>query len=390
MTKPYRVAVVLGTRPEAIKLAPVIRELERRPATFSPVVIATSQHREMLVQACEAFGIVPDLDLGLTHANRTLAQFTAQALLALTDAFRRLLPDMLLVQGDTSTVVAAALAAFYSGIPIGHIEAGLRSGDLRRPFPEEANRRMATAVTDIHFAPTEGARHNLTSERIPALAAIEPVLHGVFEEFAAGLHYCQGEFTDPTLRTLPWSERRTVLVTAHRRETLGDRLHGVCQALKELVRRHPTLQLVFPVHLNPKVREVVVPELGRTDRVILLDPLGYRDVIEVMRRSDLVLTDSGGLQEEAPSLRKPVVILRDVTERPEVVASGFGVLVGTEPAQIIATVDRLLADPLARARMTQGENPFGDGRASERICDAIERYFQNQHRSATAPVAMAG
>ena len=387
MTKPYRVAVVLGTRPEAIKLAPVIRELERRPATFSPVVIATSQHREMLVQACEAFGIVPDLDLGLTHANRTLAQFTAQALLALTDAFRRLLPDMLLVQGDTSTVVAAALAAFYSGIPIGHIEAGLRSGDLRRPFPEEANRRMATAVTDIHFAPTEGARHNLTSERI---AARDVIVTGNTIVDALAMLGNQGEFTDPTLRTLPWSERRTVLVTAHRRETLGDRLHGVCQALKELVRRHPTLQLVFPVHLNPKVREVVVPELGRTDRVILLDPLGYRDVIEVMRRSDLVLTDSGGLQEEAPSLRKPVVILRDVTERPEVVASGFGVLVGTEPAQIIATVDRLLADPLARARMTQGDNPFGDGRASERICDAIERYFQNQHRSATAPVAMAG
>ena len=387
MTKPYRVAVVLGTRPEAIKLAPVIRELERRPATFAPVVIATSQHREMLVQACEAFGIVPDLDLGLTHANRTLAQFTAQALLALTDAFRRLLPDMLLVQGDTSTVVAAALAAFYSGIPIGHIEAGLRSGDLRRPFPEEANRRMATAVTDIHFAPTEGARHNLTSERI---AARDVIVTGNTIVDALAMLGNQGEFTDPTLRTLPWSERRTVLVTAHRRETLGDRLHGVCQALKELVRRHPTLQLVFPVHLNPKVREVVVPELGRTDRVILLDPLGYRDVIEVMRRSDLVLTDSGGLQEEAPSLRKPVVILRDVTERPEVVASGFGVLVGTEPAQIIATVDRLLADPLARARMTQGDNPFGDGRASERICDAIERYFQNQHRSATAPVAMAG
>ena len=387
MTKPYRVAVVLGTRPEAIKLAPVIRELERRPATFSPVVIATSQHREMLVQACEAFGIVPDLDLGLTHANRTLAQFTAQALLALTDAFRRLLPDMLLVQGDTSTVVAAALAAFYSGIPIGHIEAGLRSGDLRRPFPEEANRRMATAVTDIHFAPTEGARHNLTSEQIPAR---DVIVTGNTIVDALALLGNQGAFTDPTLRTLPWSERRTVLVTAHRRETLGDRLHGVCQALKELVRRHPTLQLVFPVHLNPKVREVVVPELGRTDRVILLDPLGYRDVIEVMRRSDLVLTDSGGLQEEAPSLRKPVVILRDVTERPEVVASGFGVLVGTEPAQIIATVDRLLADPLARARMTQGENPFGDGRASERICDAIERYFQNQHRSATAPVAKAG
>lgn len=367
-------------------MAPVIRELERRPATFSPVVIATSQHREMLVQACEAFGIVPDIDLGLTHANRTLAQFTAQALLALTDAFRRTRPDMLLVQGDTSTVVAAALAAFYSSIPIGHVEAGLRSGDLRRPFPEEANRRMATAVTDLHFAPTERARHNLASEQIPAK---DVIVTGNTIVDALALLGPAGEFSDPILRGLPWGERRTVLVTAHRRETLGDRLHGVCQALKELVRRHPTLQLVFPVHLNPKVREVVVPELGRTERIVLLDPLGYRDVVEVMRRSELVLTDSGGLQEEAPSLRKPVVILREVTERPEVVESGFGVLVGTEPQQIIATVDRLLADPLARARMTQGENPFGDGRASERICDAIEQYFGDQAAVAVGSTALA-
>lgn len=367
-------------------MAPVIRELERRPATFSPVVIATSQHREMLVQACEAFGIVPDIDLGLTHANRTLAQFTAQALLALTDAFRRTRPDMLLVQGDTSTVVAAALAAFYSTIPIGHVEAGLRSGDLRRPFPEEANRRMATAVTDLHFAPTERARHNLASEQIPAK---DVIVTGNTIVDALEMLGPAGDFTDPILRGLPWGERRTVLVTAHRRETLGARLHGVCQAMKELVRRHPTLQLIFPVHLNPRVREVVVPELGRTDRIVLLDPLGYRDVVEVMRRSELVLTDSGGLQEEAPSLRKPVVILREVTERPEVVESGFGVLVGTDPQQIIATVDRLLADPMARARMTQGENPFGDGRASERICDAIERYFADQGAVSAASTAVA-
>ena len=368
-------------------MAPVIRELERRPAIFSPIVIATSQHREMLVQACEAFGIVPEIDLGLTHANRTLAQFTAQALLALTDAFRRTNPDMLLVQGDTSTVVAAALAAFYSSIPIGHVEAGLRSGDLRRPFPEEANRRMATAVTDLHFAPTERARHNLASERIPAR---DVIVTGNTIVDALALLGSHGDFDDPVLRALPWSERRTVLVTAHRRETLGDRLRGICQALKELVRRHPTLQLVFPVHLNPRVREVVVPELGRTDRIVLVDPLGYRDVIEVMRRSELVLTDSGGLQEEAPSLRKPVVILREITERPEVVETGFGVLVGTDPKKIVATVGRLLADPLARARMTQGENPFGDGRASERICDAIEQYFRDQAGTPALPVALAG
>ena len=353
-------------------MAPVIRELEGRPASFESIVIATSQHREMLAQALAAFQIEPDVDLGLTHTNRTLAQFTSQALLALTDALRLAAPDFLLVQGDTSTVVAAALAAFYSGIPIGHVEAGLRSGDLRRPFPEEANRRMASAVTDLHFAPTERARQNLLGEQV---LDRDVIVTGNTIVDALHLLPRSTGFHDPTLRTLDWERHRTILVTAHRRETLAAGLHDICRSLKTLVQRHRDLRVIFPVHLNPKVREVVVPELGRTEGIVLLDPLDYGDVIEVIHRSELILTDSGGLQEEGPSLRKPVVILRDVTERPEVVESGFGVLVGTDPDAIVATVSRLLVDEAARQRMTAGTNPFGDGRAAARIVDALERWF---------------
>ncbi|MDX2056930.1 MAG: UDP-N-acetylglucosamine 2-epimerase (non-hydrolyzing) [Gemmatimonadales bacterium] len=365
-------AVVLGTRPEALKMAPVIRELEGRPASFESIIIATSQHREMLAQALAAFQIEPDVDLGLTHTNRTLAQFTSQALLALTDALRLAAPDFLLVQGDTSTVVAAALAAFYSGIPIGHVEAGLRSGDLRRPFPEEANRRMASAVTDLHVAPTERARQNLLGEQV---LDRDVIVTGNTIVDALHLLARSTGFHDPTLRALDWERHRTILVTAHRRETLAAGLHDICRSLKTLVQRHRDLRVIFPVHLNPKVREVVVPELGRTEGIVLLDPLDYGDVIEVIHRSELILTDSGGLQEEGPSLRKPVVILRDVTERPEVVESGFGVLVGTDPDAIVATVSRLLVDEAARQRMTAGTNPFGDGRAAARIVDALERWF---------------
>ncbi|MEZ4457672.1 MAG: UDP-N-acetylglucosamine 2-epimerase (non-hydrolyzing) [Gemmatimonadales bacterium] len=368
---------MVGTRPEAIKMAPVVRELGRRSGSFEPVVITTSQQREMLAQALAAFDLDPDVDLGLTHTNRTLAQFTAQALLALTNGLQSIRPDLLMVQGDTSTVVAAALAAFYNGIPIGHVEAGLRSGDLRRPFPEEANRRMATAVTDLHFAPTERARQNLLVERVPDRDIV--VTGNTIVDAIRSIRSGRG-FTEPALERIDWEGRRVVLVTTHRRESLGDSLHGVCRALKHLVNRHPDLQLVFPVHLNPKVQEVVLPELDGHDRIALLPPLDYGDVVEVMRRSVLILTDSGGIQEEAPSVETPVVILREVTERPEVVESGFGVLVGTDPDRIVATVDRLLVDEAARQRMTSGPNPFGDGRASERIADALLDFFARRDR----------
>jgi UDP-N-acetylglucosamine 2-epimerase (non-hydrolysing) len=349
-------------------MAPVIAALRQQPERFEPLVITTSQHREMLAQAMHAFHLSVDIDLGLTHANQTLAEFTARALLALTDAFREAKPDLLLVQGDTSTVIAAALAAFYNGVPIGHVEAGLRSGDNRRPFPEEVNRRMASCVTDLHFAPTRRAKENLLAERIAA-EQIFVTGNTIVDALASIRH--DGVFDDPTLNALGWDERRVAVATIHRRENLGSGLRDVCNAFRRLVSLHDDLAIIIPVHLNPQVREVVHGELGGVDRIMLLEPLEYPDMIEVMRRSVLVLTDSGGIQEEAPAMHKPVLILRTVTERPEVVESGFGTLVGTDPDQIVSEATRLLTDPVAYRAMTSGANPFGDGHAAERILAVI-------------------
>ncbi len=381
----HRVAVVLGTRPEAIKMAPVLDALGRRPERFEPVVVTTSQHREMLAQAMHAFGLRADLDLGLTHANQTLAEFTSRALLALTEAFRRIRPDLLLVQGDTSTVIAAALAAFYNGIPIGHVEAGLRSGDIRRPFPEEVNRRMASCVTDIHFAPTRRARENLLAERI-ADEQIHVTGNTIVDALAKIRH--DGVFDDAALNDLGWDDRRVILATVHRRENIGDGLRRICAAFRRLVSAYEDLEIVIPVHLNPLVREIIFAELEGVRGVILLEPLEYPDLIEVMRRSVLVLTDSGGIQEEAPAMHKPVLVLRTVTERPEVVESGFGTLVGTDTELIVSEAGRLLDDPVAYRAMTSGENPFGDGRAAERIADILERRFASG-RVFAAPVVEA-
>lgn len=374
-TRKHRVAIVLGTRPEAIKMAPVIRELERRSDRFETVVITTSQQREMLAQAMLACRIEADPvnDLGLTHENQTLANFTAHALLKLTEKFREIRPDLLLVQGDTSTVIAAALAAFYNGVPIGHVEAGLRSGDSRRPFPEEVNRRMASCVTDLHFAPTERARQNLLAERV-ADEHIFVTGNTIVDALAAMRH--DGTFDDPALNRVPWNTKRVLLATVHRRENLGQSLRNVCAAFRHLVEDDDGLEIVFPVHLNPLVRETVYEELGEVPGITLLEPLPYADLIEVMRRCALVLTDSGGIQEEAPALRKPVLILRSVTERPEVIESGFGKLVGTGRDAIVDEAVRVLGNSAVYRSMTSGENPFGDGHAAERIVDIIAERFR--------------
>lgn len=369
----YRVCVLLGTRPEAIKLAPVILALGRRLDSFDPCVITTSQHREMLAQAMHAFGLVPHVDLGLTHANRTLADFTAQALSALADVLHRVKPDILLVQGDTSTVIAGALAAFYAGIPIGHVEAGLRSGDIRRPFPEEVNRRMASCAADLHFAPTTRARDNLIAERVPP-EQIHVTGNTIVDALAAIRH--DGRFDDSSLNAVDWDRRRVILATMHRRENVGQPLRSVCAGFRNLVGSFPDLEIVIPVHLNPYVRETVFAELRGVRGITLLEPLAYPDLIEVMRRCILVLTDSGGIQEEAPALRKPVLILRELTERPEVVEAGFGRLVGTETGVIVRAATELLTDRAAYARATGGENPFGDGHAAERIVDILRRRFE--------------
>ena len=382
-----RVAVVLGTRPEAIKLAPVIQQLRERDR-FEPIVITTSQQREMLAQAMHAFRLRADVDLGLSHLNQTLADFTARALLALTGALREVKPDLLLIQGDTSTVIAAALAAFYYGVPVGHVEAGLRSGDTRRPFPEEVNRRMTSCVTDIHFAPTVLARENLLCERIPD-EQIHVTGNTIVDALAAIRH--DGSFEDPSLNALDWENKQVILATVHRRENLGQNLRDICAAFRGIVELHPEVEIVIPVHLNPSVREIVFAELSGTKGIRLLEPLAYHDLIEVMRRSVLVCTDSGGIQEEAPALHKPVLILRTVTERPEVVEARFGELVGSDRELIVDEVHRLLTDPAAYYSMTSGENPFGDGRAAIRIADILEercesgRLFASPYVEAPVP-----
>lgn len=354
-------------------MAPVIQALERRSDQFEPIVVATSQQREMLAQAMHAFHLTPSHDLELTHANQTLADFTAQALIALTDYFRRNQPDLLLVEGDTSTVIAAALAAFYTGVPIGHVEAGLRSGDLRRPFPEEVNRRMASCVTDIHFAPTQRARENLLAERV-ASEHIYVTGNTIVDALASIRH--DGVFDDPLLNQVAWDKKQVILATVHRRENLGQNLRNVCAAFRRLVELHPDVEIVIPVHLNPHVRSIVFEELQNTAGITLLEPLEYPDLIEVMRRSVLVLTDSGGIQEEAPAMKKPVLILRTVTERPEVVESGFGRLVGTDRRMIVEETSHILTDPVAYRAMISGENPFGDGHAAERIVEIIAQRFR--------------
>jgi len=349
-------------------MAPVIRALERHPERFEPLVITTSQHREMLAQALAAFHITPQHDLGLTHANQTLAEFTSHAVIALTGTFARLRPDLVLVQGDTSTVVSAVLAAFYQGIPLGHIEAGLRSGDMRRPFPEEANRRIASVATDMHFCPTETARQHLLHEGVSP-HDIYVTGNTVVDALLSVPR--RDRFDDAHLDAIPWSSKRILLATVHRRENLGDNLHHICAALRQIAEGRPDVHVIIPVHLNPKVREVVFQELRAHPAFSLLDPLTYPDLLEVMRRSALILTDSGGIQEEAPAFKKPVLILRTVTERPEVVLSGFGRLVGTDPAAVVANTFDLLDHPAVVEGMTSGENPFGDGHAADRIVEIL-------------------
>lgn len=379
-SRPFRACVVLGTRPEAIKLAPVIRELQRHPDRFETLVLTTSQHRQMLSQALDAFRITPNHDLGLTHANQTLAEFTARAVIALTESLADLRPDVVLVQGDTSTVVSAVLAAFYQGIPVAHVEAGLRSGDMRRPFPEEANRRIASVATDQHFCPTESARQNLLHEGVSPqdVYVTGNTIVDALQSMAR-----PEVFDEPGLDEVPWDSRRILLATVHRRENIGAELRDICAALREIVQERPDTHVVIPVHLNPRVREVVFAELGDHPGFSLLNPLSYPDLLEVMRRSVLVLTDSGGIQEEAPALHRPVLILRTVTERPEVVLAGFGRLVGTEPQNIVANALELLDDPAIVQAMTAGSNPFGDGHASERIAEILWQRLSTGRQFAT-------
>jgi UDP-N-acetylglucosamine 2-epimerase (non-hydrolysing) len=368
------VMCVVGTRPEAIKMAPVIQELRRRPEQFDLKVCSTGQHRDMLDQVLPLFGIVPEIDLHLMRPDQTPSEVAARVLLALEPVLREVLPEWLLVQGDTTTVMAASLCAHHNRVRVGHVEAGLRSFDRANPFPEEMNRIVADHVSDLHFAPTVRARANLLREGIaPASIHVtgNTVIDALLQVAACAWEPPEG---DPLEAIDP--RKRLILATAHRRENLGAPLAGICAALRRLAERGD-VQVLVPVHRNPHVLELVHSRLGGVPGVLLLPPLDYRHLVHVMKQSCLVLTDSGGIQEEAPSLGVPVLVLREVTERPEGVEAGTAMLVGTQAERIEAEAFRLLDDRAAYQQMARATNPYGDGRAATRIADALWQSAQS-------------
>lgn len=364
-----KVMTVFGTRPEAIKMAPVVLELARHPERISSVVAVTAQHREMLDQVLNLFAIEPDYDLDIMARGQTLFDITSRAMYGLNEVFAQEKPDIVLVHGDTTTTFAGALTAFYHQIAVGHVEAGLRTGNKYSPFPEEMNRKLTGGLADIHFAPTAGSRDNLMAEAVEP-AAIFVTGNTVIDALVATVRD-DYRFDEPLLANIPFSERRVILVTTHRRENLGEPLRHVYQALRDIVNEFSDVEIVFPVHKNPKVREVVRAELGDTARVHLIDPLDYEPFANLIARSYFVVTDSGGIQEEAPSLGKPVLVLRDTTERPEAVEAGTVELIGTDRDRVYAAAKRLLSDSAAYGKMAAACNPYGDGRAAGRIVDFI-------------------
>ena len=368
-----KVLLVFGTRPEAIKLCPVLLHLRQRADDFQVKCCVTAQHRQMLDQVLRVFGVEPDYDLDVMRPEQTLAQSSARILAALEPVLTAEMPDMVLVQGDTTTTFCGALAAFYSRIPVGHVEAGLRTGDLAQPFPEELNRVLTTRLSALHFAPTRGAAQNLLREGVPAErivvtgnTGIDAVLQ-VSEKLRAGT-LAGGEWPglDPA--------RRLLVVTAHRRENQGAPLEAICEALLRLARRGD-VQIVYPVHRNPKIAGPVERRLGGEPGILLCQPLEYVPFVDLMRRAYLLITDSGGIQEEGPSLGKPVLVMREKTERPEAVEAGTAKLVGAGAAEIVRETERLLEDREEFERMSRAHNPYGDGHASERIGDALVRWF---------------
>lgn len=371
--KHKNILVAFGTRPEAIKMAPLVHRLRARSDVRCSVCV-TAQHRQMLDQVLDLFGIVPDYDLNLMRAGQTLGGLTGQILHALDPVLASLSPDLVLVHGDTATTFAASLAAYYRRIPVGHVEAGLRTGDLYAPWPEEANRRLTGALALHHFAPTETSKSNLLAEGVPA-ARIHVTGNTVIDALLMAVDRLD---RDPALMhrmhaAFPFLDdgRRMVLVTGHRRENFGRGFEQICEAIATIATRHPDCRLVYPVHLNPNVREPVMRLLADIDNVTLIEPQEYLPFVHLMSRAWLILTDSGGIQEEAPSLGKPVLVMRDTTERPEAVAAGTVRLVGTDVARLVGAVDELWADPDAYRSMSRSHNPYGDGRASERIAGLI-------------------
>jgi UDP-N-acetylglucosamine 2-epimerase (non-hydrolysing) len=372
MNKRCVVGVVFGTRPEAIKLAPVIFELRRRNE-FEPVLIATSQHRQMLDQVLETFHIRPDADLDLMQPNQSLNGITCRVLQATDAALESLSPDCLLVQGDTTTAFATALSAFYRRIPVVHVEAGLRSHDIFNPWPEEVNRRLAGVVTELHMAPTPLARENLLAEGI---FPEKVVVTGNTVVDSVQMLLQMGALDQLPPQGVPSDNSRIVLITSHRRESWGTELENICGAIRDLVQRFDDVRVVYPVHMNPNVRNPVMAQLGGMDRVHLVPPLDYFQFLSLLRRSYLVLTDSGGVQEEAPTFGKPVLVLRKVTERPEASMMGLSRVIGTSREAIREEASLLLSDHAAWRAMSEGGNPYGDGKAANRIVEALSRWRQ--------------
>lgn len=363
-----KVMSVFGTRPEAIKMAPLVKELEKNEKIQS-IVTVTAQHREMLDQVLSIFDIKPDYDLNIMKQGQTLADITTRALNGLDVVIKEAGPDIILVHGDTSTTFAGALAAFYNQVKIGHVEAGLRTYDKYSPYPEEMNRKLTGAMTDFHFSPTVSNKNNLLKENVDETTiyitgntVIDALKTTVKDEYV---------FADKTLNSLDFEGKKIILMTAHRRENLGKPLEDICTAAKNIIMAHPDAELVYPMHLNPKVRDTATSILGGMDRVHLIDPLDVQELHNAMKRCYMVMTDSGGLQEEAPSLGKPVIVLRNETERPEAVEAGTVLMGGVDRENIEKLANMLLTDKAAYEKIAKTANPYGDGKASERIVQAI-------------------
>lgn len=368
-----QVMSIFGTRPEAIKMAPVVRALEAHPDLFQSRVVVTAQHREMLDQVLNLFEIKPDADLNIMDPDQTLTGISVKALKGLEPLFLEKRPHLVLLQGDTSTAFIAALAAFYQQIPVGHVEAGLRTHDPYDPFPEEMNRRLISVISSLNFAPTP-----LAEEQLLAGGVSRDGVYLTGNTVIDALHYILEHDQRPLpspLAELDWKGRRVLLVETHRRENLGAPMKDICLGLQAIVERFPDVEMVVSVHRNPRVREVVMPALCHHSRIHLLDPVEYPVLIKLMKQSHFILTDSGGIQEEAPALGKPVLVLRRTTERPEGVEAGTARVVGTDPQRIFEEAARLLSDPGAYASMSRAANPYGDGRAAERIVEAILHRF---------------
>ena len=370
-----KVMTVFGTRPEAIKMAPVVLELQKHADRIQTIVAVTAQHRQMLDQVLDLFQITPDYDLDIMSQGQTLYDITTKSLMGLKDVLAKEKPDLVLVHGDTTTTFAGALASYYQQVPVGHVEAGLRTGDIYSPFPEEMNRKLTGAIAAIHFAPTATAKANLLKENVnpshiyvTGNTVIDALMTTVAGDYGFG----------DDLKDVDFHNHRVILLTTHRRENLGEPMRHIYKALRRIIEEIPDTEIVFPVHRNPLVRKVVEEELAGVDRIHLIDPMEYEPFANLMSLSSLVLTDSGGIQEEAPSLGKPVLVLRNTTERPEAVEAGTVRLIGTDKDVVYAETKRLLTDQDAYDAMSNAVNPYGDGKASQRIVQAILHVFAGE------------